>query len=100
MVEIFKTNVSSHLAAQQIIDLFKIAYKDADVSFDLDDCDHIFRINAAEEVLDLDKVVNELFKTAGFFAAALEDEQTVANQDRLDLPLQEKVGINVFLSFI
>jgi len=100
MVEIFKTNVNNHLAAQQIIDLFKTVYTEADVSFDLDDCDHIFRINLAEELVNLEKVVNDLFTSVGFFASALDDEHITTSQQGLILPIQNKSGINVFLGFI
>lgn len=100
MVEIFKTNVSNHLAAQQIIDKVKAVYKDADVSFDLDDCDRIFRFYATDDISEVVEVIAELFKSVGFSALALNDENLQANQQESFFSSQSKVGINVFLSFI
>lgn len=44
MVEVFKTDVNDHLIAQQVLDKMEFEYKELDASFDLDDCDKIFRI--------------------------------------------------------
>lgn len=53
MVEVFKTNVESDVRARQIIDHIRGVYPDYSVNFDLEDCDHILRIECCETGLDV-----------------------------------------------
>lgn len=44
MVEVFKTNVQNRIQAKQVIDLLKAAFSDAQINFDLHDCDKVLRV--------------------------------------------------------
>lgn len=100
MVEIFKTNVGNHMVAQQLIDEVKAMYDDVDISFDLEDCDRIFRFNANTDVTDVRQNIDRLFQSMGCYAIPLDDELVQISSKSLFLKAKDKVGINVFLSFI
>lgn len=99
MVEIFKTNVSSHLLAQQIINEIKAVYKEADVSFDLEDCDHILRVCVNEEPEEIKQTIVDLFKIAGYLAVALDDDCEVVALDHTSPFFYNKARIDTFLGF-
>ncbi len=99
MVEIFRTNVNSHLLAQRIIDEINSVYNDADVSFDLEDCDHILRVCVNEEPEKVKATVISLFNSVGCLAIALDDECVGLAQENTPPYFYDKVRINTFLGF-
>jgi hypothetical protein len=44
MIEIFKTNVESSIQAAAMLGLLHLQFPTTDISFDLEDCDHVLRI--------------------------------------------------------
>lgn len=58
IVEVFKTNVKSTDVAQFAIQKLKELLPDAKINFDLDDCDHILRIEALRSEIEVDAIVN------------------------------------------
>lgn len=58
IVEVFKTNVKSTDVAQFAIQKLKEVLPDAKINFDLDDCDHILRIEALRSEIELDAIVH------------------------------------------
>lgn len=58
IVEVFKTNVKSTDVAQFAIQKLKELLPDAKINFDLDDCDHILRIEALHSEIEVDAIVN------------------------------------------
>ena len=72
MVEVFKTNVTNNHQAQDLVDVIQYHFRDYKVNFDLDDCDHILRIECNREVA-IDPMI--LFLSAmGVDAEVLADE--------------------------
>ncbi|MBK9592771.1 MAG: hypothetical protein IPO32_15170 [Crocinitomicaceae bacterium] len=62
-VEIFKTNVSSEIAALNLITKLVSQHENVRFNFDLDDCDRILRAEGAELRL---KDIQEQLTLAGF----------------------------------
>lgn len=100
MVEIFRTNVNNDLVAHQIMDKVKSVYEDADVSFDLDDCDRVFRFCLAADKKDAKEFISILFESLGYTASALDDDLSYSNVQNPIFLSTNNVGINMFLSFI
>ncbi len=44
VIEIFKTNVSNEQTSEEVLNLLKGFYPHLKITFDLDDCDNILRI--------------------------------------------------------
>ena len=73
MVEVFRTNVTSHVQANLLIDHMRDAFKDYEVNFDLEDCDNILRVEYQDGVVDSAHLVVFL-KALGCMAEVLPDE--------------------------
>jgi hypothetical protein len=58
IVEVFKTNVKSTDVAQFAIQKLKELLPYAKINFDLDDCDHILRIEALRSEIEVDAIVH------------------------------------------
>lgn len=99
MVEIFRANVNNHFLAQRIIDEISSVYHDAEVSFDLEDCDHILRVCINEEPEEVKATVINLFNSIGCFAVALDDEYVRFSLEDSSTFFYNKVRINTFLGF-
>jgi hypothetical protein len=69
MVEVFKTNVQHQLNAEEISEVLFMALPDSTISFDLEDCDKILRIDSRQ--IDTQVVINAL-KKGGFYCEVLE----------------------------
>lgn len=69
MVDVFKTNVTDDATADQILEQLQNKLPLADINFDLDDCDHILRIDYHD---DTRPFVTELLANLGFHCAELE----------------------------
>jgi len=74
MVEVFKTNVSSREAANQLIEKIHNCYANYTATFDLDDCDRILRVNSPANEVHPHHLI-ELLKTNGYYAEVLDDIQ-------------------------
>lgn len=72
MVEVFKTNVTSSHQARNLVGVIEDHFDGYKVNFDLDDRDHILRIEVARTV-DTDALIN-LMKDMGVKAEVLPDE--------------------------
>ncbi|HYF03170.1 MAG TPA: hypothetical protein VEC36_07330 [Patescibacteria group bacterium] len=72
MIEIFKTNVETEGEAAFLKSFLSELFPAARITFDLDDCDRILRIEAGEEPADLLRTTEILFNN-GFFCEVLED---------------------------
>jgi len=69
MVEVFKTNVTSNHQAKQLVHLIE-DYFDYKVNFDLEDCDHILRVEAYSEEVQPQPLIN-LLENMGVHAEVL-----------------------------
>lgn len=52
MVEIFKTNVTEPHQALLVVTKLKLHFPASDINFDLEDCDHILRIEGVDVAVD------------------------------------------------
>ena len=73
MVEIFKTNVTKSAQAQLLIKSIKRTFPGYTASFDLEDCDHVLRVQCATAEPDTERLV-KLLHDFGLNAEILEDE--------------------------
>lgn len=69
MVEVFKTNISDEQTAALILEQLWIKLPDAKINFDLEDCDHILRVES--EVI-VPQLIQELLQQQGFCCEVLE----------------------------
>ena len=58
VVEVFKTDVESFVKAQSVTRKLKELLPQAKINFDLDDCDHILRIEALHSEVDVHQIVD------------------------------------------
>ena len=72
MVEVFKTNVTSNHQARVIVALVQARFEGYKVNFDLEDCDHILRIESIR-IIETDPLI-DLLKDIGVKAEVLSDE--------------------------
>jgi hypothetical protein len=73
MVEVFKTNVYSRVDASSLALNLVRQFNHYKVNFDLDDSDHILRIESVNDFIDVNSVIEFLFQR-GFRAEPLSDE--------------------------
>ena len=73
MVEDFKTNVSESDQARWLLDEINKRFQSYTANFDLDDCDHILRIETLTGSVDVLALV-KLMEHSGFQAELLSDE--------------------------
>lgn len=69
MVEVFKTNVQKAAEANKIISQLNVHFPDSRISFDLEDCDKVLRVEGRN--ITVEKVV-ELVEKHGFNCVELE----------------------------
>lgn len=50
MIEVFKTNVVDYHHSQEIIRLLHDRFSNYQINFDLDDCDHILRVESQHAI--------------------------------------------------
>ena len=72
MVEVFKTNVTNNLQARNLVGVIEGCFDGYKVNFDLDDRDHILRIEVSD-VVNVTSVINVL-RDMGVSAEVLPDE--------------------------
>jgi len=75
MVEVFKTNVTSNHQARVLVGMIQDRFEGYRVNFDLEDCDHILRIEA-RKAIEVDVVI-DMLKSMGVKAETLPDEVEV-----------------------
>jgi hypothetical protein len=78
MVEVFKTDVTTHHHAKMLIDQIHSAFADFEANFDLKDCDNILRVECTTGVIQSSVLIN-LLKGYGFYAEVLPDESEHAS---------------------
>lgn len=68
MVEVFKTNIDrKQIAAKIKLELLEL-FPECKISFDLDDCDRILRI---ESTIDIGKEIENTMSNKGFYCEEL-----------------------------
>ena len=72
MVEVFKTNVTDHDQADRLVSEVHRTFNYCSANFDLEDCDHILRIEVLDGTLDI-SLLTALIAYNGFTATILED---------------------------
>jgi hypothetical protein len=70
MVEVFKTDVTSNQQARQLVDMLEDYFAGYKVNFDLDDCDHILRVEAPSDPVEPQSLIT-LLKDMGVRAEVL-----------------------------
>lgn len=75
MIEVFKTNVTNNHQARVVVGMIQDRFEGYRVNFDLDDCDHILRIEATG-VIEADTLITFL-RDMGVKAETLPDEVEV-----------------------
>ncbi len=73
MVEVFKTDVADPKDACMLVEAIKKAFPGYKVNFDLQDCDHILRIESCVGGIQLDPIIR-LINKFGYSAEVLPDE--------------------------
>ncbi len=71
MVEIFKTNITDESQARLVIQLLMEQWPYYQVNFDLEDCDHILRIEYS--LVENEKIIR-LLNMLGYSCETLKDE--------------------------
>ena len=72
MVEVFKTNVASHLQEANLVRVIEGSFEGYKANFDIDDCDHILRIESVKNI-EVTRLICFL-KDIGVMAEVLPDE--------------------------
>ena len=73
MIEVFKTCITDPALATLLRKHLELSFRGYKVNFDLEDCDHILRIEHGGGLVNARAVI-ELLKDWGVQAAVLEDE--------------------------
>ena len=72
MVEVFKTNVQTQEDAQMLLDRIKQLFENYECNFDLEDCDHILRVETKDNHINAESFIR-LFGIHGYVAELLDD---------------------------
>ena len=73
MVEVFKTNVNDLSQARMVIRMIEAMFPSYKVTFDLDDCDRILRVQCKKGNVRSGQLVH-LLEEIGFHAEVLQEE--------------------------
>ncbi|MBU3024741.1 hypothetical protein Q4603_18755 [Zobellia galactanivorans] len=73
MIEVYKTNILKKKQVKGIKKQIKNKFPNYCVDFDIEDCDHILRIETFNEALDNDVIIN-IVQELGFDIDILTDE--------------------------
>lgn len=73
MVEVFKTNIADNSVADQVVTKIHEEFGIYHANFDLEDCDHILRVENTNGIVEAEPIINLVAKN-GFFAETLADE--------------------------
>lgn len=69
-IEVFRTDVKSQQDADDLLQKLRLLFPQAHFNFDLSDCDRIFRVRAAQEVIER---ILHLFRLWGHYCEVLND---------------------------
>ncbi|MCU0353301.1 MAG: hypothetical protein MUD08_06105 [Cytophagales bacterium] len=72
MVEVFKTNVTDHFKANQLLERIHQTGLNYHANFDLDDCDRILRVKCPTGLVEASLLI-ELLREQGYHAEVLPD---------------------------
>ncbi|GHC60549.1 hypothetical protein [Ulvibacter litoralis] len=78
MIEVYKTNILKKKQARRIKKQIKNRFPNYCIDFDLEDCDHILRIENFNDILDNDVIIN-LVQKQGFNIEILTDEISIVD---------------------
>lgn len=73
MVEVFKTNMKNSKTAKRLVTKLAAVLPLCKMTFDLEDCDRIFRVESVANTIDIE-LVKTFFKQNGFFCEVLNDD--------------------------
>lgn len=73
MIEVFKTNVTETCNARMLTEQIEFHFEGCTASFDLEDCDHILRVQSNEGLIYPFLVIS-LVEKLGYQAEVLKDE--------------------------
>lgn len=73
MIEVFKTDVLNRTDAAGLVIKLEQAFKGCRFNFDIDDCDHILRVEVSTGIPDIHGIIN-LLTAEGFNADVLNDD--------------------------
>ena len=73
MVEVFKTNVTKGKTAQGLISQLITVLPSCRMTFDLEDCDRIFRVESRANTIDIE-LIKFYFKKNGFVCEVLNED--------------------------
>jgi hypothetical protein len=73
MIEVFKTDVAGPADAALLVQLLENYFKGYKVNFDLEDCDHILRVDSPSGQPDI-VGIKRLLAESGFSAEVLQDD--------------------------
>lgn len=73
MVEVFRTNVTDQENAQRLLAYVHATFPGCTASFDLDDCDHVLRVESGTEPVPPDFLI-QMFNEQGYAVEILSDE--------------------------
>ncbi|MFC5408667.1 hypothetical protein ACFPMF_05075 [Larkinella bovis] len=76
MVEVFKTDVQERRQANRLIGQINRLFSDYTVSFDLEDCDKILRVQSKTGLVDAELVI-AILEDSGFTAEILPDDAPI-----------------------
>lgn len=69
MVEVYRTNITENSSAEEVTTHLMQLYPDSKINFDLEDCDHVLRVECSDNIFDkISAKVNSL----GYFCEVLE----------------------------
>lgn len=86
MIEIFKTDVNTTYQAAEIVDLIRKNFKNYRANFDLDDCDHILRVECFKCLIEPEPIIS-LLEKFGCRAEVLDEDVVPASGNSfLSLP--------------
>ena len=73
MIEVFKTNVVDPNEAERLSGLLEHSFPGYKVNFDIQDCDHILRVNTFNVITDIDGILKTV-AAAGYSAEVLQGD--------------------------
>lgn len=95
MVEVFRTNVDSEAESLHVLQKVAARFAHYRCNFDLEDCDHVFRISTTDSYVDVNAVV-QLVEDLGFTITPLED--CIPTLSKQPLPDHEPRSVHAMLS--
>jgi len=92
MIEVFKTSVTNESDARMILDQMHSAFPQYKSNFDLDDCDHILRVECVTDFIEPLRLI-QFLGSFGFYAEALPETDALDN----GIEVESESGLNSYL---